>query len=66
MECTLKTASLENFFEHDHLQLVHSGGLACVPDPRHRLVRVGLDPGGVHDLRMDGGLPPGFQKGTLF
>ena len=22
--------------------------------------------GGVHDLRMDGGLPPGFQKGTLF
>ena len=23
-------------------------------------------PGGVHDLRMDGGLPPGFQKGTLF
>ena len=25
------------------------------------------DPGGgVHDLGMDGGLPPGFQKGTLF
>ena len=26
-----------------------------------------FDPGGggVHDLRMDGGLPPGFQKGTL-
>ena len=23
-------------------------------------------PQGVHDLRMDGGLPPGFQKGTLF
>ena len=22
--------------------------------------------GGVHDLRMDEGLPPGFQKGTLF
>ena len=22
--------------------------------------------GGVHDLRMDGGLPPGFQKGTSF
>ena len=22
--------------------------------------------GGVPDLRMDGGLPPGFQKGTLF
>ena len=22
--------------------------------------------GGVHDLRMDGGLPPGFQKGTPF
>ena len=22
--------------------------------------------GGVHDLRMDGGLPPDFQKGTLF
>ena len=22
--------------------------------------------GGVHDLWMDGGLPPGFQKGTLF
>ena len=22
--------------------------------------------GGVHDLRMDGGLPPGFHKGTLF
>ena len=22
--------------------------------------------GGVHDLRMDGGLPPVFQKGTLF
>ena len=21
---------------------------------------------GLHDLRMDGGLPPGFQKGTLF
>ena len=21
--------------------------------------------GGVHDLRMDGGLPPGFQKATL-
>ena len=25
-----------------------------------------MNPGGVHDLRMDGGLPPGFQKGTLF
>ena len=24
-------------------------------------------PGGaVHDLRIDGGLPPGFQKGALF
>ena len=22
--------------------------------------------GGLHDLRMDGGLPPGFQKATLF
>ena len=22
--------------------------------------------GGVHDLRMDGGLPSGFQKATLF
>ena len=22
--------------------------------------------GGVHDLRMEGGLPPGFQKGTFF
>ena len=22
--------------------------------------------GGVHDLQMDGGLPPGFQKGTFF
>ena len=22
--------------------------------------------GGVHDLWMDGGLPPSFQKGTLF
>ena len=21
---------------------------------------------GEHDLQMDGGLPPGFQKGTLF
>ena len=29
--------------------------------------KVTLKPGGgVHDLRMDGGLPPGFQKGTLF
>ena len=29
--------------------------------------RKGLqNPGGVHDLRMDGGLPPGFQKATLF
>ena len=26
----------------------------------------GVARGGVHDLRMDGGLPPGFQKGTLF
>ena len=26
---------------------------------------VGKPPGG-HDLRMDGGLPTGFQKGTLF
>ena len=25
-----------------------------------------LGPGGGHDLRMDGGLPPGFQKATLF
>ena len=24
-----------------------------------------LGGGGVQDLRMDGGLPPGFQKGTL-
>ena len=23
-------------------------------------------PGGIHDLRMDGGLAPGFQKATLF
>ena len=37
------------------------------------LARIGTAPsepeipgGGVHDLRMDGGLPPGFQKGTLF
>ena len=25
-----------------------------------------VNPGGVHDLRMDGGLPPGFLKATLF
>ena len=25
-----------------------------------------VPPGGVHDLRMDGGLLPGFQKATLF
>ena len=34
-------------------------GLAFTRDPLE-------PPGGVHDLRMDGGLPPGFQKGTLF
>ena len=28
--------------------------------------RNGPGGGGVHDLRTDGGLPPGFQKGTLF
>ena len=29
-------------------------------------IRLPRYPGGVYDLRMDGGLPPGFQKGTLF
>ena len=26
----------------------------------------GVCPWGLHDFRMDGGLPPGFQKATLF
>ena len=38
-----KNCIFEEPFEYDHLQLVHSGGLFCVPDPSHRLVRVGLD-----------------------
>ena len=29
-------------------------------------MKMGVPGGGVHDFGMDGGLPPGFQKGTLF
>ena len=50
LERSAREAS-EKFFESDEVSLYSM---------------LGLEPEGVHDLKMDEGLPPGFQKGTLF
>ena len=51
--------------------IVHGACISIMRGPKcvrkiFRCSKISLPRGGVHDLWIDGGLPPGFQKGTLF